>query len=326
MTQLANSTPWTKETIYNDPETRLTLPPRFDDSDLDRFRLGYYHRFTPEFVEELKRETTWVPIEDCSLSLPEAVGVAIGERKTVCPLCKGNLEVIRLHRGMVTGLEVRRTLRCICPKYIAFARAWKDVPSRFRSVTLSELEATNRQGISLERQAEIIALMQAHPADSYFLFGEAGTGKTHFATALYHDAVWRAVEAQYRRGDVYTSVWRVTASVLLNQHVEWERGNKDDETSLVSRPTITEQLIQSAARNGYRPCLFIDEIDKFVPSEFKLSRLGEIIDAVYAAEGQIVATSNKSIDTLMAKWGTDEALTILRRIGAGPNAQEIEFK
>jgi hypothetical protein len=47
--------------------------------------------------------------------------------------------------------------------------------------------------------------------------------------------------------------------------------------------------------------------------------------AVYVAEGQIVATSNKSPAELEAKWGSNEAGTILRRIGSEVNAHMIEF-
>ncbi len=120
-------------------------------------------------------------------------------------------------------------------------------------------------------------------------------------------------------------VWRITASVLLNEHVAWETRDKNNENCDIPTPTVTERMISQRVKSGYRPSLFLDEIDKLVPTEFKLNRLGEIIDAIYANNGQLVATSNKSASDLVAKWGSDEALTILRRIGAGPGAHMINF-
>jgi hypothetical protein len=71
--------------------------------------------------------------------------------------------------------------------------------------------------------------------------------------------------------------------------------------------------------------LFIDEIDKFTTTEFRINMLAEIVDAVDVAQGQIVATSNKSPTDLEAKCGSDEAGTILRRIGREVNAHMVEF-
>lgn len=85
------------------------------------------------------------------------------------------------------------------------------------------------------------------------------------------------------------------------------------------------EKIQAVVAKGYRPCLFLDEIDKAVPTDFKLGELIKIVDAIWVAEGQIVATGNMSVEALSAKWGSDEAGTILRRIGAGPGAHRVRF-
>ena len=50
-------------------------------------------------------------------------------------------------------------------------------------------------------------------------------------------------------------------------------------------------------------------------TNFKLSRVCDLIDRIYEAEGQVVAMMNKSPEDLAAKWGENEAGTILRRIG-----------
>jgi hypothetical protein len=57
-----------------------------------------------------------------------------------------------------------------------------------------------------------------------------------------------------------------------------------------------------------------------------VQKLCQIVDAVYEAQGQVVATSNKNVESLAAKWGNDEAGTVLRRIGAGSNAHTVLFE
>jgi hypothetical protein len=83
--------------------------------------------------------------------------------------------------------------------------------------------------------------------------------------------------------------------------------------------------IVKAAKAGYRPALFLDEVDKCNPTPFQIGKLIEVVDAVYAEVGQVVATANKSVDDLIARWGSDEAGTVLRRIGAGPGAHSVRF-
>ena len=83
--------------------------------------------------------------------------------------------------------------------------------------------------------------------------------------------------------------------------------------------------IRLAVEAGLRPCLFLDEIDKVAVTPFKLNRLAELIDAVWVAKGQIVATSNADLAQLRERWGLDMADTIVRRIGRGEDAHSILF-
>jgi hypothetical protein len=62
-----------------------------------------------------------------------------------------------------------------------------------------------------------------------------------------------------------------------------------------------------------------------VASDYKLGELIKIVDAVYEATGSVVATGNMSVDALSAKWGSNEAGTIMRRIAAGPGSHLVKF-
>ena len=69
----------------------------------------------------------------------------------------------------------------------------------------------------------------------------------------------------------------------------------------------------------------MDELDKVALTEFKANRLVGLINAIYEAEGQVVATSNKDHAYLNKVWGADEAGTILRRISSGDDAHAVLF-
>ena len=75
-------------------------------------------------------------------------------------------------------------------------------------------------------------------------------------------------------------------------------------------------MIQSAARQGQKPRLFLDELDKFAVTPFKQGRLYEIVNAVYRCKGQIIATMNRSAEEFAALLrDRDLADSITRRIG-----------
>ena len=174
------------------------------------------------------------------------------------------------------------------------------------------------------RQQAIISMLQARPRDSYHLYGEPGTGKTHMMAALYRHALYAWARQEMRQCDGVHAVWRCRTTTLMQEHIAWD--NRGDENlNHVPPPTVTVRGIQAAKAAGYRPCLFLDELDKCRSTEFQVIRLSEIIDEMSVHLGQVVATSNKNFDSLCAKWGDDEAGTIIRRIGAGPGAHSIEF-
>jgi hypothetical protein len=137
---------------------------------------------------------------------------------------------------------------------------------------------------------------------------------------LFQRAVMRSVMEQMAANDLCESVWWASTSVLLNEHVEKEREKEGE----APEPYVTERKIRLAVKHGWRPRLFLDEIDKIAVTDFKIRRLGEIVNAIYAVKGQVCATMNKTPDALAVKWkDEDEAGTILRRIGTDEGGHTI---
>lgn len=156
--------------------------------------------------------------------------------------------------------------------------------------------------------------------------GPPNTGKTYLMTSLYQRALLEATYRQVEKNDFRDSVWRVNATELMNQTVAWSLEQGKEFKDWKKNPVVTPQKIALAIKDGYRPRLFLDELDKVAATDFKLSGICDLVDLIYAAEGQIVATMNKSSEELAVKWGSDEAGTIVRRIGGGARAHTILFK
>ncbi len=65
---------------------------------------------------------------------------------------------------------------------------------------------------------------------------------------------------------------------------------------------------------GYPVMVVLEELDKFVPTPSRLNHLFKLVDVLYEGGGQLILTSNRGPDELLAKWGEIEGGTILRRV------------
>jgi hypothetical protein len=270
-------------------------------------------RITPEFRAALKKETYWEQLQNRP-TLDKEQSKAVGLGVLICPLCEGHREILLMHRGEVTGIEMQRRVECVCRGVRWFWTDFKYVDSRFRDADLDTLEPTDKVSTPFERQTEIHQMLRSHPDASVLFTGPSGGGKTHLMAALYRHAVMQSTMEQMAANDLCQAVFWTSTSVMLNQHVAWEVVSNKEET--IDPRYVTEAKIQRAASHGWRPKLYLDELDKFAVTPFKPGRLYEIVNAVYKCGGQVCATMNKSSDdfALMLK-DRDLADSITRRIG-----------
>lgn len=278
--------------------------------------------YSPEFRCAIQRETRWVPIGPIP-NIDHALMESIREGKP-CPVCSGmdaSREIYVPCRGLDQGIEVRRKFNCVCqkPRRIYWFLG-ESIPKIYRETHIDSVSPKDGLRISTDRQREIITSLRERPDDSYLLMGPSGSGKTHLMVGLCR----RAIEEHVDSGSMHLiseCIWYINASVLLDDHVRYATSKED----YPEPPRLTVRKVEAAARAGLRPCLFLDELDKVKGTEFKLSQLCSIIDSIYVAGGQIVATSNKTPEEMIDKWGKDEAETILRRIASGDRAHVINF-
>jgi hypothetical protein len=304
---------WTINQLYNLLRPNLPLIPNLTRGILPTVKKRYPHRWSEPFADLLRAETDFTPIEDRPLLTAEQVAAV--ENQQTCPVCNGRQEVLVLSRGVTTGMVVNYPYLCKCAIHVKVACKWNDnrqVPRDFRSVRLSTLEPIPGITSSVPLQADIIKTVQANPHGSFFLFGPPGSGKTHIATALYRTSVEGWARQWYALDGKRDAVWRTSTSVLLEETARWD--NKSASDRPVDKPVVIIEEIQRAFTDGYHVALFLDEIDKISPTDYKLNKLFQLVDLVWSNGGQLVATANKGMFDLSARWGADIAGSIIRRI------------
>ena len=301
---------WSRETIYKEEFQSSGDMVMAEDVE------DYPWKFQPEFLAACKAEEKW--IGDPARVIPSESFEAIGLGQKQCPVCRGSARYLYRKRGETTGIELTYQLTCSCLILKTYYREIAKIPKKFRHVRLDTLAPSPLSRMSLTKQAELIELLKENPEGSYLFWGDSQAGKTHMTTALYQHRLWSWASASLQLRDC--PIWRVNTGVLLDQ---WVRRSTDEEAPL---PDVREFQIRNRAREGEKPCLILDELERFKPSEFKLNKLFELVNTIYEVEGQVIATCNASPEELTAAWGTTYGDTILRRIGQSPDGITVHFR
>lgn len=257
-----------------------------------------------------------------------SVKVEVGLGKVKCPVCGGSVMAYMPAQGSVTGVKVLWPSPCPCRLYRAYYRAWFDaIDKRYLNVTWQNVAPYSGPDmrLSIERQKKIIDFIKGHPDDSYLLYGTYGTGKTYMSVALhqYHLARW--AQESWWTDKVYCPVMRANVTMLLDQHNAWKWRKEGDDTP---RPSVDVPRISSIIKQGDKPVLILDELDKLggQPTPARLETLLSLIEAVYQADGVVIATSNHDEDYFIRTWGEELGGSIIRRITSGVKAHKIEFR
>lgn len=169
----------------------------------------------------------------------------------------------------------------------------------------------------VKEQEQNIAAIKTNPTGSFILAGAGCAGKTYLMYCLYRNRLeeW-AAHPDAANGQ---SVWMLSATDYLNSVSH----HAQDPSSRA--PVVTADLIRKRPRQGLPVAIFVDEIDKFTPTEPRLNALFELINTAYSCKAQVVMTSNIPPNELAPKWGNDLGGHILRRVGAAPDGSTLTF-
>jgi hypothetical protein len=307
---------WTIANTFINPGPRDFLPARCPQHFLRE------RTYTPEFLAAFDAETKWVATAERP-EVPVDERAKFADPKHTCSLCGGSQRNEYIARGVASGIEVLTQRPCLCQMNRMFWNNWRKVPLRYRDVKLDTAAPSELVRMPLKKQAALIQLIKSNLERSMILQGSAKTGKTHLLMAMYRRACVERVGECFRKQQFgIFGVWRLNTSVWLEDIVNWNSPDRDEDAE---PPELSTKRIESVVKAGLVPRVFLEEIDKFKPSEYKLIRLFEIVNAIYEAGGQVVATSNTPVAELAAAWGGRYGETTLRRIGDEPDGLTLNF-
>lgn len=172
--------------------------------------------------------------------------------------------------------------RCQCSKQRIAEAQFKSIPSRFRGCRLANYVPIDGQ------QEQALGKILENPGQGLFLHGGFGRGKTHLAVGQYRTLVDAG----------QTCTWR-SMSELIHELQDYEI--RKEHSTVLHRVRYTDSFH-----------LFIDDIDKFKPTDWKGEALFDLFDTLYRRELSVTITSNWSLQVLIEQERVHPA--IVRRI------------
>ncbi len=216
--------------------------------------------FTVEYLAAVKAETHWGCEEDLdewtARHFPKDVKSLLLKGLSRCPVCRGGLKAYIPIVGRTTGVVCLEEIPCPCAKLEAVEHQLRDsrlISPRHAHACLDTLKPDRRSLLAEQDQQDIIDLLRAKPRANYLLWGDPGTGKTHFETAL----IRRAVEASAERcAAKWNRLYRrcVYRARLLSCSTTYMRKpraagrTRDRQSSPPSRPRLCASWSQRATR------------------------------------------------------------------------------
>ncbi len=329
MSTTPTTTIWSAATGQTpNPGPWSSWPPRLSPAHIQYPELiRGLHCFSAPALDAVRAETQW-DLQEPMPVIDPAIADKVARGEVPCPRCSGeklSKGIFLLCAGRDTGFPAYIRHDCPCA---ALKRVWGKVlatriEKRFYAARLETLAPYTERPLStsVETQQKIIDYVRQHPDDSYLFCGLHDSGKSWIASALLRHAAEQQVlhdNTTDGSGARY-GAWFVRATDLMEQNAIFAM----DRTK--APPFVSTNNIGYCVRQGIRPVLLIDEIDKFGSTEPRLNFLAEIVGAIEACEGQIIACSNVTSAALVAKWGPDKGEPILSRISGRSSGHEIDF-
>src|SRR5688572_14090353 len=191
--------------------------------------------------------------------LPELVDSQPTRQSSDCADCRGT-GWVRLDGGV---------RRCECARKRIADEQFRAIPPRFRGCRFENYVPID--GI----QEAALGKILSNPGRGLFLHGGYGRGKTHLAVAQYRSLIDAG----------QTCSWR-SMSELIHELQEAEIRNAH--SAVLHRTRYAESFH-----------LFIDDIDKFKPTDWKGEALFDLFDTIYRRELALTITSNWNLQALI---------------------------
>ena len=268
-------------------------------------------RRTSEESAALAIETNWInlnPLPDLAIEDHEPVGL----RMEPCPLCNDSGTISVSCRGEMTGFMLEYAFRCRCYRYKFFWDLYRSVPQHYRGVNLDDPETAPRlahHGVA---------------AGPDYRSGESAPGQqlSVFWAARYRKDSSLLCPLPICDSSMHFHADPAGGHVALRLAGGHRRASRPDQRVEVEGQGRRERVVSGGYRRtslpgcqqGYRPELFLDELDKFTPTETRMNELFKIVDAVNKANGRIVTTMNGRPEDLQRRWGVQQADAVIRRI------------
>jgi len=220
-----------------------------------------------------------------------------------CPVCNGTGKIQVVQQWGET--ESRRTVAETCPvdyrMKAKLACIKRLLPMRYQRSSLYTLKPSSNSKMSMEHQAKIIQHLRDNPNRGFFFYGEPGTSKTTFATALVRYALerdWdRHVVAGYGNFNPVSWIHYLNWDTYIQSLLDWQ--NHPD---TAEEPDLTPSNIRKWKQKGYTPCVVIEEIDKSRLTEFKANKLFDLVCAMDEAKSQLIMTTNYATKEDFQAW------------------------
>lgn len=210
-----------------------------------------------------------------------------------CPLCFDDKHLFQICYKVLDGKETvccRRETKCPCVGYRNLRRAVESrIPRSLQGFSFNNLIPSPKSRLSPHQQEEEIAFLKSHPYDSYLFCGPPGTSKSVYATCLFRYAM------AMRSSERLTNEWYVDFGRFCD--IETEYSTAQDKSD-IQRIVTAEEIEKHTRKDRKAPVMVLEELDKHKISEFISGKLFSIIRTMDDCEGQMIVTSNRTLEGL----------------------------
>jgi hypothetical protein len=208
------------------------------------------------------------------------------------------------------------------------------IPAKYRDVRLSQLQPSKLSRLPFEDQVKLYKDVNEKKLEGWAFFAPAGYSKTTVSWGLFkyallenlQIALWTGKSEYVRRGCMEgPRLQNYNPCYVYQESVpEWlEKIQASWGEERVAPPRLNFEQIARAERDGFRPRVFLEEIDKIKEgSEWNTNKIFTLLNAVDKHKGQLVLDTNLSRRQFMDRFGE----AIYRRVKENCNMREFGFQ